>query len=330
VIFGGEALELQSLRPWFDRHGDERPRLVNMYGITETTVHVTYRPIARADLEQGAGSVIGRGIPDLQVYVLDGAGQRAPIGVPGEIHVGGDGVARGYLGRPGLTAERFLPDPFSTVPGARLYRSGDRARWLPLGDLEYLGRGDQQVKIRGFRIELGEIESELARHPEVAEAAVVAREEGRGERRLVAYVVPRAGCAPTVAVLREHLGGMLPEYMVPAAFVSLSALPLTSNGKIDRRRLPAPESSGLELGTRYVPPRTDAEARLAEVWAQVLGVERVGTEDNYFDLGGDSILGIRLRADAQARGLDFSLQELFLHPTVALSGGRLPGHGGGA
>ncbi|HWI65917.1 MAG TPA: amino acid adenylation domain-containing protein, partial [Symbiobacteriaceae bacterium] len=189
VIFGGEALELQSLRPWFEQHGDRTPRLINMYGITETTVHVTYRPITLADLDQGLGSVIGCPIPDLQVYVLDVNRQFLPPGVPGEMYVGGAGLARGYLKRAELTAERFIPDPISGRPGARLYKTGDLARWRPDGDLEYLGRVDHQVKVRGFRIELGEIEAGLNLHDAVREAVVIPREDSPGDRRLVAYIV---------------------------------------------------------------------------------------------------------------------------------------------
>ncbi|HEU0078676.1 MAG TPA: amino acid adenylation domain-containing protein, partial [Longimicrobiaceae bacterium] len=212
VVFGGEALEPETLRPWFERHGDERPRLVNMYGITETTVHVTFRPLTRRDAEGGSRSPIGRAIPDLGVYVLDPAGNPTPVGVPGEMFVGGAGVARGYLGRRGLTAWRFVPDPFGGVPGARMYRSGDRARWLATGELEYLGRIDQQVKIRGFRIEPGEIEAVLRTHPSVGDCVVVVREDAPGDQRLVAYVVPEAGGGVEDAALREHLRATLPDY----------------------------------------------------------------------------------------------------------------------
>jgi amino acid adenylation domain-containing protein len=317
VVFGGEALEPASLRPWFERRGDERPLLVNMYGITETTVHVTYRPIRAADLEAGQGSVIGRAMPGVQVHVLDAHGQLAPVGTPGEIHVGGSGVAWGYLDRPALTAERFVPDGVQGRPGARLYRSGDLARWLPGGELEYLGRADQQIKIRGFRVELGEIESALAAHPGVSESVVVLREDVPGDRRLVAYVVPAEGAELTTTDLRGHLAAGLPDYMVPAAYVELAALPLTVNGKVDRRALPVPEGWGLELGTAYVAPRTPTERVLAEAWAKVLGQEQVGIHDRFFDLGGDSILSISIKAHAAERGVSFTLQELFLHPTVA-------------
>jgi amino acid adenylation domain-containing protein len=291
VIFGGEALEPQSLRPWFERHGDARPRLVNMYGITETTVHVTYRPLVWADAEDATGSLIGVPIPDLELYVLDAKMRPQPLGVAGEIYVGGGGLARGYLGQPGLTATRFVPHPFSLEAGARLYRTGDLARLLDNGDVEYLGRADQQVKIRGFRIELGEIDAALARHPGVAECVVLAREDRPGDKRLVAYLVGRGSVPPQADELRSFLGRQLPEHMIPASFVTLDALPLNANGKVDRRALPAPGQERPELARRYVAPRTAAEALLAEMWQDILGLERVGIEDNFFELGGDSIKG---------------------------------------
>ena len=291
VIFGGEALELQSLRPWFQNHGDQKPQLVNMYGITETTVHVTYRPLRLADLSAAAGSLIGRPIPDLRLYVLESNGQPAPPGVRGEICVGGAGLARGYLNRPELTAERFITDPFGPEPVARLYRSGDLARWLPCGDIEYLGRIDQQVKIRGFRIELGEIEAALLRHPGITEAVVVARQDAPGQTRLVAYVKPGAAAArPVAAELRARLAEFLPEYMVPSAFVVLEALPLSPNGKVDRSALPVPELDRGDSGERFTAPRTQTEWDLARIWSQVLGHKEVGIHDDFFNLGGDSLL----------------------------------------
>jgi amino acid adenylation domain-containing protein/non-ribosomal peptide synthase protein (TIGR01720 family) len=314
VVFGGEALELQSLRGWIDRRGDARPELINMYGITETTVHVTYRRITAADLAAGAGSVIGVPLPDLAVYLLDGRGELVPSGVPGEVYVGGAGVARGYLNRPALTAERFVPSPFEG--GGRLYRSGDLARRLISGELEYLGRIDQQVKIRGFRIELGEIEAVLGRHPAVQAVVVIAREDTPGDRRLAAYVVPAAGREAPVAELRALARERLPDYMVPAAFVSLAALPLTANGKIDRRALPAPEVAPVEAAA-YVAPRTPAETALARIWSDVLRVERVGADDNFFELGGDSILSIQVIARAREAGLHVTPKQMFDHPTVA-------------
>ncbi|MBV9772320.1 MAG: amino acid adenylation domain-containing protein, partial [Gemmatimonadetes bacterium] len=318
VVFGGEALEPRSLKPWFDRHGDERPRLVNMYGITETTVHVTFRPLTREDAEAGAGSMVGEGIPDLGVYLLDERMEPVPTGVAGEMYVGGAGVARGYLGRPELTAERFVPDPFAGRAGARMYRSGDRARRHAGGDTEYLGRGDQQVKVRGFRIEPGEVEAALLAQPRVREALVAAREDEPGVRRLVAYLVMAAAEGePDVAGVRAALAARLPDYMVPAAFVLLDAFPLTAHGKVDRRALPAPDGARLAAASAYVAPRGPVEAALARVWAETLGVERVGAHDNYFALGGDSMRALQALALARARGVPFSLQDLFRHQTVA-------------
>jgi amino acid adenylation domain-containing protein len=316
VVFGGEALELQSLEPWFDRHGDERPRLVNMYGITETTVHVTYRPLDRGDLRSGAGSVVGEPIPDLRLYLLDRRGELLPPAVPGEIHVGGAGLARGYLGRPELTAERFVPNPFEGS-GTRLYRSGDLARYRWDGELEYLGRIDHQVKVRGFRIELGEVESALTGHPSIAESVVVT--QGTAEAlRLLAYVVVRAGAsAPSVAELRDFLGSRLPDHLIPSAFVPLDAVPLTAHGKVDRRALPDPENQRLELGQEHVAPRTLLEEALAAIWERVLGVDRIGIHDNFFALGGDSIRSIQALALAREQEIGFSLQQLFRHQTIA-------------
>lgn len=317
VIFGGEALELQSLKPWFDRHGDRCPQLVNMYGITETTVHVTYRPIRAADVTSTSGSMIGRAIADLHTYVLDQQLQPVPINVPGELYVGGVGVGRGYLRRPELTAERFIPDPFSDQPGARLYRTGDLARYRPDGDLEYLGRLDHQVKIRGFRIELGEIETALAQHPAVREVVVLAREDAPDDKRLVAYVVVKPELSPSLGDLRDFLKVKLPDYMVPAAFVLLEALPLTPNGKVDRRALPAPEDARPQLESGFVAPRTPVEERLAEIWATVLGVKPVGVHDNFFELGGDSILSIQVVGRARRAGLHLTPRQLFQYPTIA-------------
>jgi acyl-coenzyme A synthetase/AMP-(fatty) acid ligase len=292
IIFGGEALELNSLRPWFERHGDQHPQLINMYGITETTVHVTYRLLTSVDLETSAGSVIGSSIPDLRNYLLDHDLQLVPVGVVGELCVGGDGLTRGYLNRPELTAERFAPDPFSTRPGARLYKSGDLARRLEDGDVEYIGRSDEQVKIRGFRIELGEIEAVLIEHAGVREAVVMVRSETTGEKRLVAYLTCGAGQVLTTDELLSYLKEKLPDYMIPAVFVQLDELPLTPNGKVDRHALPANEHVRPELSHVYVEPQTEAEKILAEVWTQVLGVEQIGIHDNYFALGGDSYISV--------------------------------------
>ena len=317
VIFGGEALDIGALRPWWDRHGDQRPQLVNMYGITETTVHVTYRPVGRADLERSWSSVTGRQLPDLSIYVLDEHLQPVPTGVPGEIYVGGAGVSRGYLDRPTLTSERFLSDPFSREPEARLYKTGDRARWLPEGDLEYLGRIDLQVKIRGFRIELGEIEAAIQQHPALREAAVVVREDSPGDKRLVAYVVPSAAVAPTAAELRSFLAGKLPDYMVPAFFVPLAVLPLNQNGKLDRRALPAPDASA-SVNENAIAPRTPVEEVVAGIWAGLFNVERLGIDSDFFALGGHSLLATQVTARVRRLlGVDIPILRLFEAPTLA-------------
>ncbi len=292
VIFGGEALEMQSLAPWFERHGDEQPRLVNMYGITETTVHVTYRPLSAADLE--SGSVIGIPIPDLQVYILDAYQQPVPVGVIGEIYVGGAGVAAGYLKREELTRQKFLPDTFTNKSGATIYRTGDLARYLSNHDIEYFGRIDQQVKIRGFRIELGEIEAVLSKHPAIKICVVTAREDVAGEKILVAYYEAADNSTPDMSELRAHLKKEIPEYMVPSSFVRMDKLPLTPNGKIDLKALPAPEQQNIETKGTFLAPRDSMEQVLAQLWAKVLKVKRVGLNDNFFELGGHSLLAVRI------------------------------------
>jgi len=316
VIFGGEALEFESLRPWFQKYGSQKPQLINMYGITETTVHVTYRPIVERDLELRS-SVIGRPIPDLQIYLLDPHGNPVPVGVPGEIHVGGAGVARGYLARPELSAQRFIPDRFSGGPEARLYRSGDLARFRDNGDIEYLGRIDHQVKIRGFRIELGEIEAALQQHPGVRENVVVVREDVPGDKRLVAYVVEKTPGALAAGELRSALQEKLPDYMVPTAFVMLDVLPLTGNGKVDRRALPTPQKSAGSSPANTA-PQSDTEQMLAALWADLLGVETVGLQDDFFALGGNSLSALVLAARLQALlGVDCGVKSIFAAPTLA-------------
>ncbi|MEV4105463.1 AMP-binding protein, partial [Nonomuraea sp. NPDC049649] len=310
VVFGGEALHQPSVRRWADRHGYHTPRLINMYGITETTVHVTHLELAQDDLG-GTASRIGRPLPDLRIHVLDPYGQPSPIGVAGEIHVAGAGVTRGYVGRAALTAERFIPDHLSDRPGSRLYRTGDLARWTAGGRLEYLGRADAQVKIRGHRIELGEVEAALGSHPAVLEAVVTLHDTD-----LVAYAVP-AEQAVTADALRAWLAGRLPDYMAPRWFVLLDALPVTAQGKVDRAALPAPSGERPELTQEYVAPLPGPEESLAGVWRRVLGVDRVGRHDNFFDLGGDSIRSIQILGQARELGLGFDLQELFRHPTLA-------------
>lgn len=318
VIFGGEALELQSLQTWFERHGDgqalaQGPRLVNMYGITETTVHVTYRPLRQSDALASA-SVIGRPIPDLAIYVLDRHRQPVPVGVPGELYVAGAGVALGYLNRPELTAERFVANPFA--PGV-MYRTGDQVRWRADGDLDYLGRLDHQVKLRGFRIELGEIEAALHQHPAIREAAVLLRHDSPAPPRLVAYLV-YCTAPPSDRDLRQWLQTKLPDYMVPAAFVALPALPMTANGKLDRRRLPAPSGDRPALSVAFVRPQSALEQTIAGVWRSLLRLDTVGIHDSFFDLGGDSLGLMQLHHRLQSElNIQFELMDLFRYPTIA-------------
>ncbi|MEV4440247.1 amino acid adenylation domain-containing protein, partial [Streptomyces sp. NPDC049577] len=312
VVFGGEALDLGRLAPWYARHPGAV--LVNMYGITETTVHVSHLALDPAGTAGQTRSLIGRAIPDLRIYVLDGCLRPVPAGELGEMYVAGAGLARGYLGRPDLTADRFVADPFGE-PGTRMYRTGDLARWQPGGGLEYLGRADHQVKIRGFRIELGEIESVLSAQPGVASGAVVVREDRPGDKRLVAYVVPAPGAAPDADALRAGLGATLPGHMVPSAFVTLAALPLTANGKLDTKALPAPGVTG--TGDTGRAPRTGREELLCGLFAEVLGAERVGVEDSFFDLGGDSIMSIQLVSAARRAGLGIASRDVFRMRTPA-------------
>ena len=310
MIFGGEALDLASLRPWFTRHGDKSPCLVNMYGITETTVHVTYRPISWEDLETNCGSVIGETIPDLGIYLLDDNLELVPEGFPGEIFVAGSGVTRGYLNRAKLTAERFIPNPFGE---GRLYRSGDLARWKSNGDLEYLGRIDKQVKIRGFRIELGEIQEALISHPQIHEAFVMTDGEEK-DKRLVAYYV--ASEQKSVAELNQYLQSQLPNYMIPAGYVSLDAFPLTVNGKIDTKALPKPNWQLLRVEKEYVKPRNNTEEKLCQIFQEVLNQEQVGIDDTFIDIGGDSIVAMQVVAEAQNQNLQVSIKDIYENPTL--------------
>lgn len=314
VVFGGEALELGRLTDWYRRHADDAPRLINMYGITETTVHVSYMELNRNLALPGAGSLIGEAIPDLRVYVLDDRLQPVPYGVIGEMYVAGAGLARGYWGRPDLTADRFVADPYGP-PGTRMYRTGDLARRFADGTLDYLGRSDHQVKIRGFRIELGEIESVLVRHEALSQAAVIVREDQPGDQRLAAYVVGNTGESPSGTELRRYAASLLPDYMVPWAFVMMDKLPLTPNGKLDRKALPAPEMSPDADGRN---PRTPQEEVLCELFAEILGAKRVGIDDSFFELGGHSLLAVRLISRVrEALGKELSIAALFEAPTVA-------------
>jgi amino acid adenylation domain-containing protein len=304
--------------------------LWNLYGPSEDTTYSTFAPVERAS---SSAPRIGRPIAATRAYVVerpDQTAQPVPVGVAGELWLGGAGLARGYLGRPDLTAERFIPDPFSGLPGARLYRTGDLVRWLPAGELDYLGRIDHQVKVRGFRIELGEIEAQLRSRASVRGAVVLARGDGAGGTRLVAYVVPSESAEEELAgELTNALRETLPEYMVPSVFVVLEALPLTANGKVDRRALPAPEEADFQRG-RYVEPRTELERRLCEIWREILGVERVGIEDSFFALGGHSLLATRVVSRVRsALGRELPLRAIFEHPTVRGLSERLPELGEG-
>jgi len=309
LLLGGEALDAAT---W--RHLAEAGTVQfhNMYGPTECSVDATCGPV------EGAVPHIGRPMPGARVYLLDAHGEPVPIGVAGEIHIGGAGVARGYLGQSVLTAERFLRDPFANARelDARMYRTGDLGRWRADGTIEYLGRNDFQVKVRGYRIELGEIEARLARLDGVREAIVIASTEPPGEPRLVAYLLAQPGAVLEPAMLRAQLGAQLPDYMLPGAFVVLAAWPLNANGKLDRKALPPPDDDGLARQA-YAAPQTDIEVRLAAVWRELLGVERVGRHDNFFELGGHSALAIQLIHAMGAQQLQVDVQMVFNAPTLA-------------
>ncbi|KAF9343167.1 hypothetical protein BGX26_006143, partial [Mortierella sp. AD094] len=314
IVMVGEALEPAMLKPWYAMRSEDSPQIVNKYGPTETTVYSMYRAMKEQDCSQFV-SPIGVRLPDLTAYVLDTQGRPAPLGVIGELFIGGAGVTRGYLNRAELTTERFLPDPFSKTNGARMYKTGDLVRYLPDGNFIFLGRNDHQVKIRGFRIELGEIEARLVEHPSVRETVVVALGTG-SDKRLVAYVV-----ADTVGqlaqLLRDHLTTVLPEYMIPAAFVQLNALPLTPNGKLDQRALPEPEREAF-ASRGYDAPQGEIETALAVIWADLLKIERIGRHDNFFMLGGHSLLAVKLIGLVRlSLGFELKLRTLFEVPTIA-------------
>jgi len=316
VVCSGEPLTPDLVRRFVGRLA---AALHNLYGPTEAGIDVTASTCRRED--PGGAVSIGRPIANTQIHLLDDAHHPAPVGHPGELYIGGTALARGYLGRPGLTAERFLPDPFGE-PSARVYRTGDLARYHTDGCIEFLGRADRQVKIRGCRIEPGEVEAALAAHPRVRGAVVDARPDAAGEARLVAYVVVSAEPRPTPAELRTHLKQRLPEYMVPSAFVTLRELPLTTSGKVDHRALPEPSPSA--AGAAGVPPRTPTERRLAAIWSDVLGMDAVGIDDNFFDLGGASIQCMRVVTQANEAGLSLTPEMLFEHQTIAELAAALP------
>ena len=296
ILCGGEAMPRELANQLLDKSTS----LWNVYGPTETTVWSTAHQVETSRLlarSQDAPESIGRPIANTQIYLLDAHLQPVPIGIPGELHIGGDGLARGYLNRPELTAEKFIPDPLSDIPGARLYKTGDLARYLPDGNIDYIGRIDNQVKIRGYRIEVGEIEAVLRKHPSIQETVVIAQKNSQGDQRLVAYYV-----SPKVipnSELRQLIKHKLPDYMVPSAFVRLEALPLTPNGKIDRRALPAVETIQQEPEANYVAPRNDLELQLTKIWEKVLGIQHIGIKDNFFELGGHSLLAIRLLTEIE-------------------------------
>jgi amino acid adenylation domain-containing protein/FkbH-like protein/non-ribosomal peptide synthase protein (TIGR01720 family) len=311
VFCSGEALTADLQNLFFAACDAE---LFNLYGPTEAAVDVTHWTCRRNDARNFVP--IGYPIANIQIHILDKKLKHAPVGIPGELHIGGIGAARGYLNRAELTAEKFVDDPFRHAPNARLYKTGDLARYLASGEVEYLGRIDHQVKIRGLRIELGEIEAALSEHPAVRDVAVVARGDDAGSKRLVAYLVA-ASPAPEITALREYLKQTLPEYMVPSIFVFLEKMPLTISGKIDRKALPAPEEQRPELGDLYVAPRSDAEKKLAAIWSKALRVEQVGVNDNFFELGGDSILSIQIISAARRVGLKLTPKLLFANQTIA-------------
>ena len=316
LVLGGDVC------PWslIQRINTLAPRTVvfNHYGPTEATVGAI---TCRIDVNEAgqAGAAVPLGVPlgNVRAYILDTRLRPTSIGVAGELHIGGRGVARGYINRPDATAEKFVADPFSEEPGARLYKTGDRARYLSDGQIEFLGRADDQVKIHGYRVEPGEIEVALRAHAAIASCVVMARQDSPGDRKLVAYVVPHDGQVPPAAELRSFLSDRLPEYMTPSAFVFLDRLPLTSNGKVDRRALPAPDYARHSHERRVVEPRTAAEETLAKIWSGVLGVDPIGVNDNFFELGGDSILSIQIIARANQAGLRLSPRQLFQHQTIA-------------
>ncbi|MGH9759981.1 MAG: non-ribosomal peptide synthetase, partial [Blastocatellia bacterium] len=315
VVLGGEAVDLKTLRGWTQRRGDQTPELVNMYGITETTVHVTYKRLLSELIERSNGSAIGDPIEDMGVYLWGAGSEPLPAGPVGEMHIAGAGLSRGYLGRPALTAERFVPDGYSNEAGGRLYRSGDLAKRLPDGELEYGGRADQQVKVRGYRIELGEIESELLNCDGVKQAKVIATGEGAADKRLIAYVVPAQGS--NVYRVREHLKRRLPDHMLPSPIIEIDRMPLTSNGKFDVRSLPQPEMKAIENQAAGSEPEPEMAQAIARIWSEALKLSEVGIDENFFDLGGNSISMVHVRNRIrQLLNKEVSMVDMFTYTTI--------------
>ena len=315
LLFGGEACDPERVRAVLEAGAPEN--LIHVYGPTETTTFATFYPVK--GVRRGDRTIpIGRPIANTQIYILDRQLRPVPVGVVGELHIGGDGVTRGYLNRPELTKEKFIANPFSADPRSRLYKTGDSARYLPDGNIEFLGRMDNQVKIRGYRIELGEIESVLDQHPAIQSSVVAVREDAPGDKQLVGYVVPRTGGSFDVVEARKYLKEKLPEYMLPSAFVTLNELPLTPNGKIDRRAFPAPDQNRAAWKDVYHPPRTPIEETLAGIWAELLKLDKVGIHDNFFDLGGHSLLATQVISRMRnAFSIEVPLRQMFDAPTIA-------------
>jgi amino acid adenylation domain-containing protein len=318
IIFGGEALELQKLHTWFKIHGDVKPQLINMFGITETTVHVTYRPVTLEDVKKQLGSMIGIPIPDLKIYVLDKYMQPLPIGIPGELYVGGSGVSRGYLKRPEITNQKFVKNPFDNKNNPKLYKTGDLVCLHPNLDLEYLGRIDFQVQIRGFRVELGEIETVLSSHDSIVQAVVILHEYNSEDKRLIAYIVVKDHTSISRSQIREYLKRTLPDYMIPHHIIKLDTLPTTPSGKLDRKNLPLPEEKQQTDGS-YMPPQSEVEKTIAEIWQELLHSDAVGIHDSFFDLGGHSLLLIKMLNKLQNQfGKEVTTNDFFRYPTIEM------------
>jgi amino acid adenylation domain-containing protein len=314
-VIGGENLVAESLGLW--RKSAPATRLINEYGPTETVVGCCTYEVAAND--PATGSVpIGQPIANTQLYILDRYKNAVPVGVTGELYIGGAGVARGYLNRPELNKERFIADPFSGQIGSRLYKTGDLARYRKDGILEYLGRVDNQVKVRGYRIELGEIEATLASDPRVKSCAVLVREDEPGNKQLVGYVVPREGKAPTAEDLQQFVKQKLPEYMAPSQFVFLDSIPLTTNGKVDRKALPAPTYGNVSEGKDFAAPRSETEKAIADIWSKLMKLERIGIHDDFFDFGGHSLMAMKMVSQIEERfGVSLPLADFLEEPTIA-------------